>query len=427
MFQDLNNKKLMLLGGINHSVEIVKVAKEMGVKVYVADYNEDTPAKRIADVAVKISTIDVDALEKYCIEEKIDGVITGFIDSMLPYCEELCRRLKVPFWANSEQIEICINKDKFKEICQKYDVPVAKEYEISYKNDFEKQELEKVEYPVIVKPVDNSGSRGVFVCKNEEELMRNYVESLSYSKSKTVLVEQLLKGQHVNMYYTIDDGAIYLSAMADRYVDELDGKNAPLPVCLVHPSKYLDEYQKKVDGHVKKMFKGLGMKNGVAFVQGFRCLDGSFVIYEMGYRLNGGSTYSLIEACEGYNQLKMLIHYSLTGKMLIKDGNEIKWNPDFSNYGINFVLSVTDGDIGSIQGIEELRGMSWMANIVQVRFEGDKIVGKGGSSQVIAYLLFTIDSLEELESKLDVIYNTIVVKNQSGKKIEIVRFNSSCF
>lgn len=426
MYQDLMGKRLLLLGGVNHAIEIVKAAQEMGVEVHVADYNEGTPAKEIADKAVKISTVDIDALEKYCVEEKIDGVITGFIDSMLPYCEELCRRLNFPFWANHEQIQIYINKDKFKETCREYKVPIAKEYKISYTEGFDESELENVEYPVIVKPVDNSGSRGVFACQNKEQLMTNYVEALNYSKSKTILVEQLLVGQHVNMYYTLDDGEIHLSAMADRYVDELDGKSAPLPVCLVHPSRYLSEYEHKVDGLVKNMFKDLKMENGVAFVQGFRCLDGSFVIYEMGYRLNGGATYSLIEACAGYNQLKMLIFYSLTGKMIVNEKEDIRWSPHFKNYGINFVLSVANGEIASIQGIEELKTIPGMKNVVQVRFEGDKVVGKGGSSQVIAYLLFTIDSLDELEEKLDTIYKTVVVKDQDGNELEVVRFDGIC-
>lgn len=424
MFENIKGKRLLLIGGINHATEIIKTAQKMGVEVYVTDYNENTPAKKMANKSFSVSTIDVNALEKLCIEEKIDGVITGFIDSMLPYCEELCRRMGYPFWATQQQIDICVNKDKFKEACRQYGVPIAKEYMLTDNlGHLNEEVMNQIEFPVIVKPVDNSGSRGVFVCKNKEELIERYNEALTYSKSKHVIIEQLIQGQHINMYYTLIDGEIILSAMADRYVDYLDNKSAPLPVCLIHQSQYIEDYQKDTDFKVRNMFKGLGMKNGVAFVQGFRTNDGNFVIYEMGYRLNGGSTYSLIDACAGYDQLKMLIHFSLTGKMLKEEYIETIVHSKFHNYGINYVVSVSNDIIGSIEGLNELKSIEGIKNVVQVKYAGDRITGKGGSSQVVAYVLFTIQSLEELKKILEQIKRTVVIKDINGKQMDIVTFD----
>ena len=115
---ELNGKKLLLLGGISHAMEIVKTAQKMGAHVFVTDYFETSPCKRLADKSFTVSTTDVDAVVELCKKEHVDGVITGFIDSMLPYCEKVCKALNFPFWGTQEQIDICINKDKFKQCCK---------------------------------------------------------------------------------------------------------------------------------------------------------------------------------------------------------------------------------------------------------------------------------------------------------------------
>ncbi|MBE6922266.1 MAG: ATP-grasp domain-containing protein [Ruminococcaceae bacterium] len=424
--ENVKGKRLLLLGGIAHAMEIVRAAQEMGVVVYVTDYYEMSPAKTIADKAVRVSTTDVEALTKFCRDEKIDGVITGFIDSMLPYCEKTCTRMGLPFWGTQEQIEVCIHKGLFKDACRRYGVPLAKEYSLEHDGTglIRNEVLEEIKYPVIVKPVDNSGSRGVYVCRNERELEENFRSALSFSKSKQVLVEQCLTGQHVNMYYTLSNGEIYLSAMADRYVDYLDGKSAPLPVCLIHPSRYLEDYLAETDEKIKSMFRGLGMRDGVAFVQGFRCDDGQFVIYEMGYRLNGGGTYSLIEACSGYNQLKMLIRFSLTGQMgeteALRQGSA-----KFERLAVNYVLSVSGGEIDQIRGLDRIRQMDCVCNVIQVRFPGDSISGKGGSAQVIAYVLLVVDDKKALASALDEIKEHVQVTDRDGNDLQVVPFDVS--
>ncbi len=403
-------------------MEIVRTAQEMGILVYVADYNEDTHCKRIADKAFNISTTNTDAVVRLCIEEQIDGIITGFIDSMLIYCMKACRSLDMPFWANEKQIDICTNKNVFKNTCREFNIPVAKDYFlVADEKGNLISDITNIDFPIIIKPADNSGSRGVFVCENCGDLQSHYKESHKLSKSGVVVAEEYITGQHVNMYYTLCNGEIYLSAMADRYVDYLDGTSAPLPVLLFHNSVYVDEYLKQVDPLLKNMFKTLGMKDGVAFVQGFRRDDGSFVIYEMGYRLNGGGTYELIEACSGYNQLKMLINYSLTGEM--GDDTLLRCQDLHGKQkAVNFVLSTEQSEIAAIEGLKEVENIKNVKKVIQVRFAGDKITGKGGSSQVIAYILFTVTTPEELNQTLEKIYSSVKIFGLDSNELRIQKF-----
>ena len=164
--QEFRGKKLLVLGGITLACDIVRHAQAMGVYVVVADYDRNSPAKKIADKAVLIDALDVDAIVELCKLENIDGVTTGFVDILLAPCYEVCKRLGLPYYVTPKMLTMSTNKIDFKDTCDKYDVPVPKTYLVG---DLIPVEMyDKVNYPVFVKPLDGSGSRGASVCNNEE-------------------------------------------------------------------------------------------------------------------------------------------------------------------------------------------------------------------------------------------------------------------
>ncbi len=413
----MDKKKILVLGGNTASCDIVKKAQEMGMYVIVTDWYDikRSPAKSIADKSYNISISDIDELTKIIEDENINGVITGFTDSYLPYYYELCQKTGLHCYGTLEQFELCTNKIKFKETCRKYGVPIAKEYTMN--------DINSIEYPVIVKPADNSGSRGVFRCNNKEELIDKYNEALAFSNNKNVIIERCIQGKHVNMYYTLADGEIYLSAMADRNVFYPNQNIAPLPLGLIHPSNHLDEYIKNVDGKIKNMFKELGMRNGIVFVQGFYDA-GEFVIYEMGYRLNGGSTFFLIDKCSKYNQLEMLINYAVYGDMLKGYDNIKVENPTFNDkIAVNYVISLKKGIISKIKGIETIEQVSVVEKILQMHHEGDNLNSEGTTSQIFAYILIVANNMEELKNTLEIVNNNLIVLDENGNNMINAKFN----
>lgn len=203
------------MGGINLACEIVETAKEMGVYTLVTDYLPDSPAKKLADEALMLSTVDVDTIVDFCKENKIDGVFTNFIDAMLPYCQQVCEKLNIPFYLTPEQIEQYGIKDKFKQLCIENNVGAPKRFYIDPENP--EKDIDKVEFPVIVKPVDSSGSKGISVCKSKDELRAAFERALSYSRSKNIVVEKYFTGDEVTANYIMNDGNIKLSCIHDRY------------------------------------------------------------------------------------------------------------------------------------------------------------------------------------------------------------------
>src|SRR5699024_6774274 len=139
-----------------------------------------------------------------------------------------------------------------------YDVPVPVEYDSQKPED-----MSKLSYPVLVKPSDGSGARGVAICKNEEEFKENYQLALEISKNKRVLVEEYVVGEEVTIFYLLLDGEMYLTAMADRHMGSSGEDQIPLPVLYTFPSKYLSHFQDELNSKVKRAIQSLGLKTGM--------------------------------------------------------------------------------------------------------------------------------------------------------------------
>ena len=116
MNTELVGKKLLYLGGIKRAEYVVRRARELGIYVIVADYNEDSPAKLVANEGVLMDATDVEALTELCVSRNIDGILTGYADILLPICREVSKRANIPFYATDDMIEASTNKGFFKKI-----------------------------------------------------------------------------------------------------------------------------------------------------------------------------------------------------------------------------------------------------------------------------------------------------------------------
>jgi biotin carboxylase len=362
-----------------------------------------------------VSTTDVCAIVNLIEEEKINGILTGFIDSMLPYYQEICEKSKLPCYATEEQIEITTNKLKFKNLCKKFDVPVVYEYKINY--PFKLEEMHCIEFPVLVKPVDNSGARGIYICEDAESLRINYEKALSFSPSRQVIIERYIIAKEVTIFYVIQDGEIYLSAMADRYTKNKNGGIIPLPVAYILPSKHLKSYQESFNYKVIEMFKSIGIQNGMIFIQSF-VEDGKFIFYEMGFRLTGTLEYKIISQINGINPLEMMINYALTGAMN-EASIESHISPNFKEWGCNITFLAKPGKVGRIIGVKEVNSLEGVIDVVTAYNEGDVIKESaiGTLQQIIVRAFAVARSKRELAKVIDKIHNTVKVFSEDGKNM----------
>lgn len=408
---NLKGKRLLIMGGMRISCEIVKKAKEMGIYTLVADYNpiELSPAKKIADKALNLNITNVDLVAETIQRECIDGVFVGFNDMLLPYYADICTKAGVPCYGTKEQFETLIAKDRYKALCRQFNVPTIPEYDI---------EDDDIKYPVLVKPVDSSGSRGITICHNREELISAVETGKKASKTGKVLIERYMDGREVTVFWTFQDGNYYLSALGNRHVKHNQGDDViPLPVGYTFPSVYLPKYRKEVEENCKQMFRYLGLKNGMMFMQ-CKVEDGTCYVYDLGFRLTGSLEYKILERVCGYNPLKMMIEFALTGKM----GSESiadKAIPEFREPAFNVSCLCAPGTIKELIGVEDVKKFPEVEDAVIAHIPGDTITEsmRGLLAQITVRVLGSVHSKEELLPVMQKIDDTIHIIGEDHREL----------
>lgn len=412
--KNLNGKKILILSGNFLSKDIVNAAKDLGVYTIVTDWYDEnrSPAKTIADEAWNVSTTDYTTLSELIKEKLIDGVITGFTDSyLLPY-QHLCELNDLHCYATAEQFKITLDKDLFKKACVANNVPIVPEFDI---NEFDKSIL-SAQNKIIIKPVDNSGSRGICICDNPADFEEKLNYSLSFSESKHVLLEKYMDCDDVSFEYKIQDGEMFLSSICDRYIYKTSAFGS-VTSKLIYPSKYTNQYLRDIDNNVKQMFKRLGFRNGVLFMQAF-VERGNFYFYEMGYRLSGGRHFIFTENQNDSSSVKELIHFAITGKM---DDERIalKSNPLFKQTCCQLSVLCKSEKIYKIYGKEWISNTPEIIDALYTYKEGDMVGVQGTSAQIVARFHIVVANEKHLEEIIKGIKENFIIVNVNGDNIII--------
>ena len=421
MSKEFEGKKLLVLGGIKYECDIVEHAQKMGAYTIVADYDTDSPAKSIADQAVLIDATDVNAITAFCKKEHVDGITTGFVDILLPGWIEMCKELELPCYATPKMLSMSIDKMDFKRTCEQYGVPVPKTFFVG--KELTQEVLDAITYPVFVKPLDASGSRGCGVCNNAEETKAQFREAASYSPTDHVIIEEYLTGREFLLDYIGVDGEFRLLEMFDRYMGSDRGSARNFSNVSVAPSFVIDHYYAEIDEKVRTMFKKLGFKDGLIFLQG--TIDGERItFYEMGCRL-GGSFFDLEQACLGMNAVDMVIRYALSGKM-VADIDEIPERAArFSKFAAvnNFLLAGGDETIARIEGVEEARQLPGYVTSIQYREEGLYYIQDSIVDKPVISIYFTGNDIEEIKAGIQFLNDHFEVTNQDGKSLLMAKID----
>jgi biotin carboxylase len=420
---EIKGKKLLIMGGISLACDIVEKAKEMGVYTIVTDYLEDSPAKKIADESFMVSTTDVEGLVNLFQAQQIDGVFTNYTDSILPYAQQVCECLKIPFCATANQLEVIGNKRKSKRLCINHGIPVPKEYSLT--PDFLEKDLKKIKYPVLTKPADNSGQRGISICRNEIELKKGYGKALDFSKSKDVVVEEYLSGDYVVLCFTIQDGYFSLSAMADKPVieEEYSAGMVKLPKGYVLPSKHIDLFYRDLFDRFKNLSTNIGLKNGSLGVEAI-VNNGKFYVFEMQYRLGGMKHHEFVLEENQIDIMKMHIRYALTGRFCGWNLKELD-NPRFKKTYCLLNLLMKPGVIKKVEGISSVTAIPEVISFLPMHSEGDVIELTGTVMQIFAKVSLATHSKERLLEIVNDIKNQLQILDERDNQMLIGSITSS--
>lgn len=422
MSREFEGKKLLILGGNPETTPLVEIANSMGVKTIVASGRHSDPAKKAAWKASDIDGMDVPGLIALAREEKVDGVLVGVADILVPsYCK-VCDALGLPCYATQQIVDVFAFKDVFKATCERYGVHGIPEYYLD--SEMRREDLDKIQYPVMIKPVDNGGGVGMTVAYNEEELVEGVKKALDASYKKRFIVEKYMLCDDMGMYYTFKDGYCSASCIYDRYTtDEQPGLSR---VCLggTYPSKHLDEYFERMHPNALRLFKEIGIKNGVLMLSGFY-ENGEFYVYDTGFRLQGEAPHLLMKAIHGFDQREMLIRFALTGSegdVNLETDDDTKLRGKWAST-LWFLLK--EGHIAKIEGLDGLdKDKRVVANIQRLNV-GDDVSADwiGNEKQVLTRMYLVCDSKEELADCLKEYQNKVKVFDEQGNNLVLNGFD----
>ncbi len=421
----INGKKaLLVLGAISAMNEIVIDAKKMGYYVIVTDNVENSPAKKYADEAWLISIDDVDSIVAKCKARNVDGVMNYCIDpGQKPY-QKICEKLNIPCVSGYEQFEIMTNKDRFASSCIKYGLDVIPKYNLE--RDITPDEYEDLEYPIMIKPVDGRASKGIIVVEKPEEMSAAIEYSLGFSKRKEVIIEKYMSCPEFCAKYVAANGNIYFSTMSDVWDSVLPDGTRVYMGTSTYPSKFYDEYMKTTNDKVVNMLKEIGIKNGAVSFTGFYD-SGKFRFFDPSLRMGGAQDWRVVEAACGVNIANLLTNFAVTGSM----GNEEeikKIDNAFANkFSALLYYDLMIGEIGSINGVEEILNLPGIVGYHQCHNIGDKIDGYGTSNNVAIRFIVSCKTRDEFVSTVKMANSIIDIKDINGRSMVAPMYNPDIY
>jgi biotin carboxylase len=304
----LNNKKkkLAIIGAGYLQLPLVKKAVELDIETYCFAIEEGAVCRKFCTKFYPISILEKEKILLLCKKINIDGILTIASDVAVPTVNFIAEEMKL----NGNSIFsslICTNKYQMKKILSECGFKVAEFHSI--KSLEELQNIKTLNYPLIVKPVDRSGSLGVTKINFEEKLENAFLTAFEHSLSKEVIVEEFIQGVELSVESISMNGVHSVLALTDKVTT-----GEPHFVELEHhqPSKVKDKLKKEILRIIPKALSALQIKNGASHSELIITQRDEIYINEIGARMGGDFIGShLVELSTGYDYLKGVIEVAL--------------------------------------------------------------------------------------------------------------------
>lgn len=304
-------KKLMVLGGSRYALPVIKAAHELGLYVITCDYLPDNIAHKYSDEYCNVSIIDKDKTLDAAKKMKIDGVVSFACDPGVVTAAYVAEKMGLPNVGPYESVCILQNKGKFRQFLSDHGfrVPVAKGY-----TDIESALNDKDMYnwPVIVKPTDSAGSKGVTRVDNPQKLKTSIEYALSFSHSDEFIIEDFIMQRGFSSdtdSFSVDGKLQFVSFNSQRF--DRNAKNPYTPAAYSWPSSMTLENQEELRCEIQRLIKLLHMKTAIYNIETRESLDGVPYIMELSPRGGGNRLSECIRYATGVDMITNMVKYSV--------------------------------------------------------------------------------------------------------------------
>lgn len=388
-------KKLLLLGGLRYLLPVIEEAHKLGAYVITADYLPDNIAHKYSDEYCNVSIIDKDAVLKEAQRLQIDGILSHAVDPGVVTAAYVAEKMGLPFQCSYKTACILQDKHLFRKFLSDngFNCPNAKGY-----NNIE-EALNDVNYfnwPVIVKPVDSAGSKGVTRVDDKSKLKEAIEFALSESHNGYFIIEDFLEKQgfSTGSESFVVDGKLLYNGFYDQYFDK-NAINPYTPSAEVWPSIMEQKYQKEIKSELQRLFTLLEVTTGLFNVECRVCTNGKAYLMEVSPRAGGNRLAELLNYAADVN-----INAAETRKAL---GLSIE-NMHEPNYKGHFAILVLHSDKTGIFQSVEIASKFKKEHVIEEELrikEGDNVFSFTGANAALGTLFLRFDSREELAFALE--------------------------
>ncbi len=395
-------KKILMLGGSHFQIPAIKYAKSAGYHVITADYLPDNPGHKYSDEYYNVSTTDEKKVLQLAEKLKIDGIVSYASDPGAPAAAYVAEKLSLP--GNPyESVKILQRKDLFRTFLKDngFLVPVS----ASFINVDEAQQfaVERLQCnPIIVKPADSSGSKGVTKHFTIVDFEKSFNDAMSFSLAKIVVIEDFIE----KAIYEMDgDGFVWQGKLAFRCFGNQHNDiecNPYVPMGISFPYIQEKPVQQKAHDIIESILTKLNMKLGGLNIEYLTDKNANIYILEIGPRSGGNLIPEVIKLSTGVD----LIAYSVDSAVG-KDCSDLKMVETEGFYSSYILHAKRDGIVGSITITDEIKPKIIQQNILIK--PGDKVNKFNGSNNTLGTFILRFSSQDEMIYYLDRMTNYIFV------------------
>lgn len=389
-------KRILIIGASILQLPAIKKAKELGFYVGVVDYNPKAIGIPFADEFFNVSTIDIDGVVKTAEEFKPDGIMTLATDMPMRSIAAACKKLGLAGISPETALKSTDKGEMIKAFEEKgVEHPW---YFILEKPEDLDAVLEKISYPCISKPTDNSGSRGVMLIENIEQLKESVGYSSSQGRQGGVIVEEYLSGNEVSVEIMVVDGDVTVLQVTDKLTT-----GAPHFVEMGHsqPSRLGDKAVEAIKDVATRAVKAVGIINGPAHVEIMMTEKGPRMI-ELGARMGGDCiTTHLVPLSTGVDMVASTIN--------IACGIKPDITPRFDKGSAIRYFSVPCGVIADISGVETARKIEGVKEISFVKNIGEESCSINSSTDRVGFVIAQADTAKEAVKICEEVLKTVKI------------------
>lgn len=401
-------KRVLMLGGSIYQTYAIKAARDMGHYVITCDYLPSNPGHRFAHEYYNVSTTDKEAVLDLARRLKVDGVVAYASDPAAPTAAYVCEQLGLPT-SPYKSVEILSKKHLFRKYLAEhgFNVPKARSYR-TYEEAL--AEIDQFNLPVMVKPVDSSGSKGINKLTDKSQLKAFVEDALSYSRDKIFILEEFIvkAGPQISGDAFSVDGKLVFHCLGNEfYSTKVDKDFAPLGECwpTVMPQSVIDTLQQDL----QRLITSLGMRSTAYNVEAIYSTDGKVYILELGARSGGSLIPQVTAMATGVDMVPYVIKAALG-----EDCSDLKMAP-VRGFWSNYMAHANE--TGSYAGIEmdpEFRRSNFVDYVTDTQ-QGDPVHKYRDAQDCVGELILKYDSAEQMRDIIDNMDRYVRIKvNRDG-------------